>query len=396
MLSTPTRLLTVLALCSPLAALAGVKVTVTRADTAARPAQTVLVPYAEVKKQIPDLLLEHVAVRDAAGALVPSQVTNYNPEQRPAAYDEILFQVAFAAGQQSATFTIDNDPNPVPPAPSKVFARYIPERLDDFAFENDRLAHRIYGPGLASPATGKSELVSSGIDVWLKRVNYLIVDRWYTKGHDAYHVDSGEGMDLYGVNNSRGCGGTGIWNNNHLYVSSNWSSWKVIANGPVRAIFELNYSTWDAGGVYVAETKRFTIDAGSNFHRVESTFRYNSKGNTPLTVAVGIGKHAAVVSAELTKSPDNSYLSLWELYRKDGQLGTSVILDPQSPRKGVAEDTLNHLLLTEAHSGKPLAYYIGAGWDRSGQFADRAAWETYVRDFAARLAAPLTVTVSKE
>ena len=342
----PTLAFAALALATPLASLAGVKVTVSRTDTDARHAQTVVVSYAEVKKQLPGLRLDHVAVHDAAGAIIPSQVTNYNPDIRPAAYDEILFQVGFPAGQQSTTVTIEDSAEPLAPAPTKAFARYVPERLDDFAFENDRLAHRIYGPGLASAAAGKSQLVSSGIDVWAKRVSYPIVDRWYNKGHDAYHVDSGEGMDLYGVNNSRGCGGTGIWSDNHLYVSNNWKSWKVIANGPVRAIFELSYDTWDADATYVTETKRFTVDAGSNFHRVESTFRFNSKNNAPIVAAVGIGKHVAAVTADLTKSPENTYLSLWESYKKEGQLGTAVILDPASPKKGLAEDKLNHLILT--------------------------------------------------
>ena len=31
---------------------------------------------------------------------------------------------------------------------------------------------------------GKEVLVTSGLDVWCKRVSYPIVDRWYNKGHD--------------------------------------------------------------------------------------------------------------------------------------------------------------------------------------------------------------------
>jgi len=43
----------------------------------------------------------------------------------------------------------------------------------------------------------------------------------------------------------------------------------VIANGPLRTVFELGYEPWDAGdGVKVSEVKRFTLDAGHNLHRV--------------------------------------------------------------------------------------------------------------------------------
>lgn len=44
-------------------------------------------------------------------------------------------------------------------------AKYIPQRMDDIAWENDRIAHRIYCPALAvKKPTG------SGIDVWVKLV----------------------------------------------------------------------------------------------------------------------------------------------------------------------------------------------------------------------------------
>jgi hypothetical protein len=83
----------------------------------------------------------------------------------------------------------------------------VQERLDDFAWENDRIGHRTYGPALAAPAppgSGKEVLVTSGLDLWFKRVDYPIIDRWYNKGHDHYHKDEGEGMDMYNVGKSRG------------------------------------------------------------------------------------------------------------------------------------------------------------------------------------------------
>ena len=43
---------------------------------------------------------------------------------------------------------------------AKVFGRHVPERKDDFAWENDRIAFRMYGPALE--ADGE---ISSGIDV---------------------------------------------------------------------------------------------------------------------------------------------------------------------------------------------------------------------------------------
>ena len=54
----------------------------------------------------------------------------------------------------------------------KTFARYVPERFDDFAWESDRIAHRIYGQALIK-AEGT---ISSGADVWIEKNCGLIVD----------------------------------------------------------------------------------------------------------------------------------------------------------------------------------------------------------------------------
>lgn len=290
-------LLTALGLCVPLAH-AAEKMTVTVTHTLAhqRPSETISVPWADVSRILPGALLQHIAVKDGAGRLLPYQVTNIAPEAKDPlgkgiAYGELIFQHDFAAGEQSATFTVEKSDALAPVFPSKVFARYVPERLDDFAWENDKLGHRAYGPALAAPAapgSGKEVLVTSGVDIWFKRVDYLVVDRWYNKGHDHYHKDEGEGIDMYNVGATRGAGGVGVWDGKTLFTSRNYSAWKVLANGPVRAIFELSYDAWDAGGVKVSEVKRFTVDAGHNFDQVDSTFTF--AGADALTIAVGLNK----------------------------------------------------------------------------------------------------------
>jgi hypothetical protein len=366
-------------------------VTVTNELSAARPGEVIVIPFSEVRRRLPDVLIDHLAVRDASGAIIPAQVTNFNPDERPAKCDDLLFQHDFAAGEKSATFTVEKTADPVKPFPAKVFARYIPERLDDFAFENDRIGHRMYGPGLDSPAAGKSRMISSGIDVWCKKVRYPIVDRWYLKGHDAYHVDTGEGLDMYSVGTNRGMGGTGVWDGKKLYVSHNYKTWKVLANGPIRAVFELTYEAWDANGVKVSEVKRFTVDAGRNLHQVDSTFTFD--GGKPLAIAVGISKHKEA-TGELTKGDGNGWISYWEKYPKDGQLGVGVALTP-GQGTGTAEDDGNHLILTSAETGKPVRYYIGAGWDRSGDFGSRQDWDNYLKAFVERLGSPVKVAFSE-
>jgi hypothetical protein len=403
MINRLTPALLAAALLTPLASAAErLVVTVTHTLDAARPSETITVPWAEVNAALPHALLQKLSVKDAAGHSLAYQVTNVaplakDPEKRGAAYGELIFQYDFAAGEKSATFTVEKTAEVVPAFPVKAFARYVPERLDDFAWENDRIAHRIYGQALAAPsepAGVKEVLITSGIDVWCKRVRYPIVDRWYNKGHDHYHTDEGEGMDTYSVGTARGCGGTGIWDSSRLHVGRNYKTWRVIANGPVRAVFELTFDTWAAGGVFVSETKRYTVDAGHNLDRIESTF--TTSGKSPeLTVAIGIVKDPT----DKKKNPQIDFtpvaaagsLTQWTAESVNGDLGVAVIV-PGPEFAGYAEDDQNQLVLAKVTAGKPVTFYAGAGWSRSGDFPTRQSWLDYVAACAARARSPITVT----
>ena len=377
-------------------------VTVTHQLPSARPAETITVPWAAVARALPGALLQQLAVKDATGRSLPYQVTNIAPQAKDpsgagVAYGELIFQHDFAAGEKSATFTIEKISTVAPVFPAQVSARYVPERLDDFAWENNKIGHRTYGPALAAPALpgiSKEVLVTSGLDVWCKRVSYPIVDRWYNKGHDHYHKDEGEGMDMYQVGASRGCGGTGVWVNQQLYVSRNYKSWKVIANGPIRAIFELTYEAWPAAGLMVSEVKRFTVDAGHNLDQIESTFTVT--GAKEITVGIGLNKTPTDKGQEpqvtLTPNPADGSFTQWIVQKTNGSLGTAVIVP--AGFLGWAEDERNHLLLAKVATGQPLRYYAGAGWSKAGEFSTPQAWNDYVAAWAARAAWPVQIALS--
>lgn len=377
-------------------------ITVTHDLAIARPAETIVVPWREVAQALPGALLQCLSIKDTAGRELPYQVTNLaplakDPRNAGAAYGELIFQHDFAAGEKSATFTVEQTATVAPPFPVKARARAVPERLDDFAWENDRVAHRVYGPALAAPegGTAKEVLVSSGIDVWCKRVAYPIIDRWYNKGHDHYHTDEGEGMDLYQVGPSRGCGGTGIWDGARLHVSGNYETARILANGPIRAIFELTYGTWAADGVFVAETKRFIVDAGHQLDRIESVF--TATGKAP-HLTVGIGLHQRPTDRgqepriEILRDAPSGLLGQWVVQKSNGALGTAVIVP--AAFTGYAEDERNLLALAQATPGQPLVYYAGAAWSRAGEITTAAAWAEYLAAASARVNAPVRVALT--
>jgi len=387
---------------------APVYITVTQPTAVARAGATIVVPWSEVGPHLEGLVFDQIVVHDANGQVVPSQVTAFHHVHKgPPHYDQLIFQHDFAAGETTAKFTVDVSAKPAPPLPSRVYARYVPERFDDFAWENDRVAHRAYGPALELPSATKDQMTSSGLDLWTKRVRYLVVDHWYHKGHDGLHTDTGEGLDMYDVGPYRGLGGTGVWDGQELHVSRNWNTWHIYANGPIRADFDLGYAPWDAGnvwnngnGVMISETKRILVDAGSNFDTYESTFDYRAPKGTDgeLTIAIGLSKHTKTSTVTPIQDENAHWLGVWEVYKNpvDGNLGTAIVLDPAAHYAGIAETPHDRLLLVKVHPGETVRYYVGGGWDKSGDFADQAAWLAYVKNFVQEVNQPLKITVSTQ
>jgi hypothetical protein len=197
---------------------------------------------------------------------------------------------------------------------------------------------------------------------------------------------------MYNVGRSRGAGGTGVWDGTHLYTSRNYASWKVLANGPVRAVFELTYDGWDAHGMRVTEVKRFTVDAGRQLDQVDSTFTFS--GPAALTVAVGLNKTPADKKQEprmsLVRDDAGHALLQWVEQASNGAFGTAIVLPAAT---GYAEDALNDLVLARVTSGAPLRYWVGAAWDRAGRITSKAAWQAYVAAEARRCAHPVHITL---
>ncbi|MDB5916768.1 MAG: hypothetical protein JWR40_1002 [Massilia sp.] len=54
----------------------------------------------------------------------------------------------------------------------------------------------------------------------------------------------------------------------------------------------------------------------------------------------------------------------------------------------------NTLILARVSTGKPLRWYVGAAWTRSGDFKSEPDWQRQVAAEAARARTPLTVSLA--
>jgi len=263
----------------------------------------------------------------------------------------------------------------------KTYARFVPERKDDFAWENDRIAFRTYGKAIE-----KTKEDAYGLDVWVKRTDKMIINERYKLGD--YHIDHGNGMDYYHVGFSLGAGNMAPYINDTIRYSGNYHQWKVLDNGPLRTTFQLFYDTWNAGGTKVKATKTISLDAGSQLNRIENT--YSFEGDKPLAVVVGIIKRPE--TGIITLNEQKGIMSYWEpTHKEHGTTGVGSILT--TPISTMLVNDKQLLAKTEVKNNEAIIYYSGAVWDRAGKIANSKQWNTYLDTFSAQIAAPLIISI---
>lgn len=334
--------------------------------------------------------LNTIRIKDAAGKdlIVQAVDTDGDAYRRP---DIVIFQADFAP-KETLSFTVAVGVKPVYQLEQfRAFGRFNRERFDDFVWENDRIAHRTYGKALETWAG--EPLTSSTIDVWSKRTPRMVVNDWYLA--DDYHTDHGEGADFYSAGLSRGCGGNGLWAADRLWTSRNFINSRVLANGPIRVLFELEYEPFEVDGISVSEVKRVSLDAGSQLDRFQSRYQQFTRPGQARQLISGIGLKK-VGSEKVEVNAARGWLAKWEKVEKNaGEQGLAVVVGPKSFEKHV-EDKLNHLVLTKVSEAGEATYWAGFCWDKAGHITNAEAWKKHVDEFAQGLQAPIVVTVTEK
>lgn len=330
-----------------------------------------------------------IHVKDSAGKELLAQAVDTDGDAYRKA-DIVIFQADFTANE-TKTFTVTVGAKQVFKREQfKAFGRFNRERFDDFVWENDRIAHRTYGKALET--WDGEPLSSSTIDIWSKRTPRMVVNDWYLS--DDYHTDHGDGADFYSAGPSRGCGGNGLWAADRLWTSRNFVNSRVLANGPIRVMFELEYAPFQVDNISVSEVKRITLDAGSQLDHFQSSYKQFTRPGQAQKLTTGIGLKKTG-GEQVEANAERGWLLKWEKVEKNaGNQGLAIIVDPKTLEKQT-EDKLNHLILAKV-SENVASYWAGFCWDKAGQFTDAAAWKKYVDEFAQGTQSPIEVSVTEK
>jgi hypothetical protein len=299
-----------------------------------------------------------------------------------------------------------------------VCGKLHPERLDDMAWENDRMAFRCYGPALQK--TGER---SFGNDMWMKNTPKLIVDYRYNLNNNnpfaaqikqlrsegkvkevrllqdsaSYHIDHGNGMDNYTVGPTLGAGTPALIIGDSIVFPYCFTSYKILDNGPLRFTVSLTYDVTFKGRKMV-ETRIVSLDAGSQLNK---TVVYFTSQSAVLPLIVGLKIHKGT---KTYGSLGAKYLWGCENNAKDGFNYTGLVfktavdrvakLDlPATEKFAISEGSAGHIYgELPLKPGARFVYYWGGGWSKYG-FKTLKDWQDYLDGFSATLHHPLSVSV---
>ena len=353
-------------------------------------------------------------VTDADGKEIPSQMTH---DQK------LIFQVGVAGKGKSLYYVQKGTPQKYE---VKAKGRLFTERQDEFGWENDCVAYRVYGHGGAV-----------GYDFFNKSTPELMLDYWYASEQNqemrsvsqqlrergyadladqvynafCYHIDHGKGMDCYTVGPTLGGGANALLKEDgSLFMPQCYKTFEILDQGPLRFTVRFTYPEQEFNGEKMTETRTISLDAGSQFNRVTIAYQGLSK---PVKMAAGTVIHQSNPSAYVL-SQENGYMGYEDLgdpsvynakYRDElaKQMGKIYIglLFPekditttyQQRENGIAT---GHILgISTYQPNMTYTYYFGSGWDKNPNtgFHSLTDWEAHLSHAAISVRTPLKLSV---
>ena len=327
------------------------------------------------QKDLAGIKLDSVIVTDAEGSAVATQV--YTDRDGNV---KLLFQATVPAQSEKVYTIVEGTPETYP---VQAYSRYVPERLDDYAYENNVIAGRIYGPALEFPRT-------FGSDIWVKCTDRLVIDDWFAKAD--YHHNYGEGMDCYKVDATLGGGACAPYIGEKIITGDNWATQERICNGPIRTKAVFTHGTFLVNGKSCTVTRELSLDAGSRFVKISTWFDCNMD---ELPVVLGAIQHDVIA-----RTDGDHYIAFTEKAsdtsdpERDGDISVGLVVD--AAEQGVSAGTMDgHAVLKAvATPGKRFDVWTGSGWSQGG-IASAEQWASAVKDFAFAQAHPLKVTLGR-
>ena len=256
----------------------------------------------------------------------------------------------------------------------KVYGRYVPERKDDFAWENEYAAFRMYGPAL------RPENPSNGVDLWLKTSPELVVDSFYYREHVLglpYHINYGKGLDCYKVGHTCGAGGLIVLAEDQTWIGGTYDRWEILEQTPDKFVFRLEYDSLLVAGHILQESITITAEAGEPLNKAEVVLTESISDErlaiSDLLVGGGIYMHDTIDHFEVYEDLGTIFYEEDALsdktaarmnYEHNGSTSQGrIYLTVRTPDATVTDIQDGNLIAVKPYIlGDTLTYFFGATW----------------------------------
>lgn len=359
----------------------------------ARPDELVILKRDSLERitgKIPDnktLLIENVN-----GDYIASQTDDLNNDGR---WDELAFLINLKPKEETKIIVSQIDKKDVPFFQKRAHAllRVSRKRNDHFVNvkEEERpkdhqpqstpMLYQFEGPGWENDKIAFRSYFDSrnGKDIFGKLIPKIVLDSVGLPGK-SYHEIANWGMDILKVGNSLGAGALAIKHNGVLFRlgQTTTAHYKLISDGPVRAIFKLDYSGWVIEADTLTVHEQISIWGGKNYYL--SKVELSSKSGIKYNLVTGISTVHLMnenYKPEFRKiNKDFSYLAVKnDLSENKDLLAMGILVNnkyikewAQSPAEGKNGQIVKTAYLTFKDSfSNAIEFRFFAGWEKADE-----------------------------
>jgi unsaturated chondroitin disaccharide hydrolase len=290
---------------------------------------------------------------------LPSQADDLDGDGK---FDELAFQIDLQPRQTRIVSISFGDQTAIARLrglyPQRANMKFS-KRYEGLGWESEQVAFRIYLDKRNS------------IDLFGKRRRGLYLDL-FSRPESIYHLESPYGRDIYDVGDSIGIGSVGALVDGKVVRVADAAerNWRIVSNGPVRAIGELEYKGWKVAGRSIDLVSRITQWAGEHGfeHRIISA---NADG---LTLIAGLTRKPGLDVIAAQTNADVKVIATWGPQvvvpgtsaahddLPDQNLGLALLV-PRPEVSDLAPDASNHLVHVVLKNGSAY-WYVAAMWDQ--------------------------------
>lgn len=338
--------------------------------------KTIVVSFDEIVKYAPAVKQGDavVAVKED-GTILPSQNDDIDGD---GIWDELAFLVDVnAKSSENITFKIVA-PEELTKFPQKTNVRFGEKNEPYNEIESARrlasddspaiqAIFQMEGPAWENDIVGFRNYYDArnGIDIYGKKTNKMVLDNVGIRGQKYHELDSW-GMDILKVGNSLGAGAIAIKIGDELFRVGpcEEGNYRLITEGPVRAMFELSFKGFKAGERSYDIVHRITINAGDHFYQ-SKVWVEGLKGDESLVTGI-VDKHELAVQA-IETDDFRIFATHGAQAYKGEMLGMALIVDKNdfisqyaAPKTG---EGIVETHLVEIKPAQPAEYAFVAGWE---------------------------------